>query len=78
MLDLLDDVLALGTGNFLILYIETIIYHNFPNEEVAGDCEPRRCAKHKIIYDVTMPQIIALIEQSTECRQFIKVRRLYT
>ena len=33
----------------------------------------KRCATHNVTYDVTMPQIIALIEQSSECRQFIKV-----
>ena len=56
-----------------ILSTETIIYHNFPSETDAGDCEPPRCARHVVTYDVTMEQIIALIEQSAECRQFIKV-----
>ena len=56
--------------------IETIIHHNFPSEVDAGDCETRRCAKHKVVYDITMPQIIALIEQSAECRQFTKVTSL--
>ena len=57
----------------IFLPTETIIYHNFPNETDAGNCEPQRCAIHSVTYDVSMDQIIALIEQSTECRQFIKV-----
>ena len=57
----------------IFLATETIIYHNFPNETNAGNCDPRRCATHSVTYDVSMDKIIALIEQSTECRQFIKV-----
>ena len=56
-----------------ILPTETIFHHNFPNETDAGNCEPRRCAKHNVNYDVSMEQIIELIEKSDECRQFIKV-----
>ena len=54
---------------------ETVIFHNFPNEATAGDCDPARCARHSVVYDLTMPQITALIEQSAECHQFIKVKR---
>ena len=54
---------------------ETIIYHNFPDEQFAGNCEDKRCAKHKVVYNTTMPQIIALIKQSAKCRQFIKVTK---
>jgi len=55
------------------LVSETIIYHNSTIEADAGNCEPARCAKHKVTYDIKMSQIIALIEQSTECRQYVKV-----
>ena len=57
----------------IFLSTETIIYHNFSNNTDAGSCEPQRCAAHYVTYDVSMERIIALIEQSTECRQFIKV-----
>ena len=52
---------------------ETVIHHNFPYEIEAGNCNPSRCARHSVVYEVSMPQIIALIERSAECRQFIKV-----
>ena len=52
---------------------ETKVFHNFPSEFPAGYCERSRCAKHEVIYDIPMAQIIALIEQSTECRQYVKV-----
>ena len=57
----------------MFLPTETIIYHNFSNDSDAGSCEPRRCATHSVTYDVSMDQITALIEQSSKCRQFIKV-----
>ena len=60
-------------ANLTSFSTETIIHHNFPNEVNAGDCEPQRCVRHSLTYDVPMPLIIALIEQSAECRQFIKV-----
>ena len=63
----------MNTNKIKSKLIETIIYYNFPNEVDAGDCEALRCAQFKVVYDVSMPQIIALIEQSAECRQFIKV-----
>ena len=44
-----------------------------PTETLAGDCELARCAKFDVVYYLKMPQIIALIEQSAECRQFIKL-----
>ena len=52
---------------------ETVIHHNFPYEIEAGNCEPERCARHSVSYYISMEQIIALIERSAECRQFIKV-----
>ena len=58
---------------FTFLPTETVIHHNFPSEVDAGDCDPQRCATHNVTYDVTGLQIIALIEQSSECRQFITV-----
>ena len=52
---------------------ETIIHHNFREETFAGDCELARCAKHEVIYDFNLDDIIALIDRSAKCRQFIKV-----
>ena len=52
---------------------ETVIFHNLPTETLAGNCELARCAKFDVVYNLKMPQIIALIEQSAECHQFIKV-----
>jgi len=59
------------------LLIETIIYHNVSSEVVSGNCEESRCSKHVIVYDAPMTQIIALIEQSTTCRQFVKVGKMH-
>ena len=59
--------------DLFLYFLETRVYHNFPNEVDAEYCKGRRCAKYNVIYDATMQQIIALINQSTECRQFIKV-----
>ena len=63
---------SVQTSEFF-LSTETVVYHDFPNETVAGNCNNPRCANHSITYDVTLPQIAAVIEQSAECRQFIKV-----
>ena len=52
---------------------ETIIYHNFREETIAGDCDFARCAKHEVIYDFSLDEIIEMIDRSSECRQFIKV-----
>ena len=52
---------------------ETVIFHNLPTETLAGNCELARCSKFDVVYDLKMPQIIALIEQSAACHQFIKV-----
>ena len=52
---------------------ETIIHHNFREETLAGDCDPARCAKHDVIYDFSLDEIIEMIDRSAECRQFIKV-----
>ena len=52
---------------------ETIIRHNQPDEVEVANCDPKRCSKHKLIYDLTKSQIVSLINRSAECRQFIKV-----
>ena len=66
-------LLALLSINFDFAFTETFIFHNFPTETDAGICDYARCAKHNISYLVPMSQIIAIIEQSAECRQFVKV-----
>jgi len=53
--------------------VETIIYHNVTTEVESDNCDPARCATHPISYDVSMEQIVTIIEQSRQCRQFIKV-----
>ena len=59
--------------NLISYGLETIIKHNQSNEVEVANCDSKRCSKHKLIYDLTMPQIVSLIQRSSECRQFIKV-----
>ncbi|XP_076809883.1 contactin-associated protein-like 4 [Clavelina lepadiformis] len=53
---------------------ETIIEHDSMNEIQLTSCEPNKCYKRHIRYNVAMEQIVALIQRSSECRQFIKYR----
>ncbi|XP_076809882.1 contactin-associated protein-like 4 [Clavelina lepadiformis] len=53
---------------------ETIIEHNSMNEIQVTSCEPNKCYKRQIRYNVAMEQIVALIQRSSECRQYIKYR----
>ena len=38
-------------------------------------CEPNYCYQRDVTYSATLQQIVALIDASEECRQFIKVMR---
>jgi len=69
--DLLKQIMKRISKRFVST--ETIIYHNVTTEMESDKCDPARCATHRISYDVSMEQIVALIEQSRQCRQFIKV-----
>ena len=53
---------------------ETIIQHDSMNEIETSSCEPSYCYNAKIIYEASLRQIISVINNSTECSQFIKVR----
>ncbi|XP_076818767.1 contactin-associated protein-like 4 [Clavelina lepadiformis] len=54
---------------------ETVIEHDTMGEiEITTKCGPRKCYKRPVRYDVSMQQIVALINRSSQCRQFIKYR----
>ncbi|CAK8695706.1 unnamed protein product [Clavelina lepadiformis] len=53
---------------------ETIIEHDSMNEIQITSCDPEKCHERHIRYNVTMEQIVALIQRSSECRQYIKYR----
>lgn len=60
--------------NFSGVRPETVINHDSMAETRFSGCEPNYCYKRRVSYSTTLQQIVALIEASNECRQFIKLR----
>ncbi|CAK8695481.1 unnamed protein product [Clavelina lepadiformis] len=52
----------------------TTINHDSMNEIEVTPCSGRKCFKRVINYDITIEEVGALIDQSFECKQFIKYR----
>ena len=61
--------------NSFQFYAETIIRHDSMDEVEFSGCEPNYCYQRDVTYSATLQQIVALIDASEECRQFIKVMR---
>ncbi|CAK8681317.1 unnamed protein product [Clavelina lepadiformis] len=53
---------------------ETVIEHNSKAEVRINGCEPNYCYRRKITYAAALSQITALIQQSSNCKQYIKLR----
>ncbi|CAK8671408.1 unnamed protein product [Clavelina lepadiformis] len=54
---------------------ETVIEHDTMGEiEITTKCRGGKCYKRPVRYDVSMRKIVALINRSSQCRQFIKYR----
>ncbi|XP_076823442.1 contactin-associated protein-like 4 isoform X2 [Clavelina lepadiformis] len=53
---------------------ETVIEHDTMEEMAVPKCAAPKCFRRRIRYNVDMDQIVALIERSTSCRQYIKYR----
>ncbi|CAK8675040.1 unnamed protein product [Clavelina lepadiformis] len=54
--------------------LETVIEHDTMEEVAVPKCKARKCYRRKISYNVDMDQIVALINRSSHCRQYIKYR----
>ncbi|XP_028393220.1 neurexin-4-like [Dendronephthya gigantea] len=50
----------------------TEIGHDSESRTLVTGCSPPGCYKRKIQYDVSMEQIVAIINQSKNCEQFVK------
>ncbi|XP_076812525.1 contactin-associated protein-like 4 isoform X1 [Clavelina lepadiformis] len=55
---------------------ETIVHHDSETEITISKCEPSRCYNRKVDYQLSIDQVAALVDVSTSCRQFIKLRCL--
>lgn len=49
------------------------ISHNNEEPIEVKPCVTPGCYSHPVVYNASMKQIIALIQRSTKCRQFIQV-----
>ena len=58
---------------FLIFLGSTLISHDYEDGTDVGHCKKPGCYSQTINYNASMKQIVALIQESTHCRQLLQV-----